>query len=241
MPLAYDTTSLEGFSAGILLLPEGTRTVAARTLTSTVAVGVGGTVIICTASVATDLKAGTALSFFKAGDKARTYVLVSEDVTVATTTTDIPIFSAKYAIATASTARIVDDLLPMYGIQEFPLAAQTTTVDTTNTLSGTGTEKKAIRSDRTIQFSGVENHYDPAVGGDPALQLIKETQRVGGLFGRELYFYAVYPDGEVIEAAILITDYNQPGSYNEVKKYSFTAHLQGTSFNWVSPYLQSGY
>lgn len=236
MPLAYNTTSLEGFSAGILLLPKGTRTVVARTLTSTVAVAVGATVITCTASVATDLKAGMALSFFKDGDKARTYVLISEDVTVATTATNIPIFSSKYAIATASTARIVDDLLPMYGIQEFPLSAQTTTVDTTNTLSGTGTEKKAIRSDRTIQFSGVENHYDSPVGGDPALQLIKQTQRDGGYFGRELYFYAVYPDGEIIEAAILITDYSQPGSYNEVKKYSFTAHLQGTSFTWVDPY-----
>lgn len=240
MPLAYDTTSLEGFSAGILLLPQGSRTVVARTLTST-AVGIGDTVVSCTASVSTDLKAGTALSFFKTGELSRTYVLVSEDVTVETTATDIPIFSSKYAIATGSTARIIDDLLPMYGIQEFPLAAQTTTVDTTNTLSGTGTEKKAIRSDRTIQFSGVENHYALPVGGDPALQLLKETQRIGGLFGRELYFYAVYPDGEVIEAAILVTDYNQPGSYNEVKKYSFTAHLQGTSFSWVSPYASVGY
>jgi len=240
MPLAYDTTSLEGFSAGILLLPQGSRTVVARTLTST-AVGIGDTVVSCTASVSTDLKAGTALSFFKTGELSRTYVLVSEDVTVETTATDIPIFSSKYAIATGSTARIVDDLLPMYGIQEFPLAAQTTTVDTTNTLSGTGTEKKAIRSDRTIQFSGVENHYALPVGGDPALQLLKETQRIGGLFGRELYFYAVYPDGEVIEAAILVTDYSQPGSYNEVKKYSFTAHLQGTSFSWVSPYASVGY
>ena len=240
MPLAYDTTSLEGFSAGILLLPQGSRTVVARTLTST-AVGIGDTVVSCTASVSTDLKAGTALSFFKTGELSRTYVLVSEDVTVETTATDIPIFSSKYAIATGSTARIIDDLLPMYGIQEFPLAAQTTTVDTTNTLSGTGTEKKAIRSDRTIQFSGVENHYALPVGGDPALQLLKETQRIGGLFGRELYFYAVYPDGEVIEAAILVTDYSQPGSYNEVKKYSFTAHLQGTSFSWVSPYASVGY
>ena len=240
MPLAYDTTSLEGFSAGILLLPQGSRTVVARTLTST-AVGIGDTVVSCTASVSTDLKAGTALSFFKTGELSRTYVLVSEDVTVETTATDIPIFSSKYAIATGSTARIIDDLLPMYGIQEFPLAAQTTTVDTTNTLSGTGTEKKAIRSDRTIQFSGVENHYALPVGGDPALQLLKETQRIGGLFGRELYFYAVYPDGEVIEAAILVTDYNQPGSYNEVKKYSFTAHLQGSSFSWVSPYASVGY
>jgi hypothetical protein len=240
MPLAYDTVSLEGFSAGILLLPAGSRTVVARTLTST-AVNIGDTVVSCTASVSTDLKAGTALSFFKAGELSRTYVLVSEDVTVATTATNIPIFSSKYAIATDSTARIVDDLLPMYGIQEFPLAAQTTTVDTTNTLSGTGTEKKAIRSDRTIQFSGVENRYAPTVGGDPALQLLKETQRIGGLFGRELYFYAVYPDGEVIEAAILVTDYNQPGSYNEVKKYSFTAHLQGSSFSWVSPYASVGY
>ena len=240
MPLAYDTVSLEGFSAGILLLPAGSRTVVARTLTST-AVNIGDTVVSCTASVSTDLKAGTALSFFKAGELSRTYVLVSEDVTVATTATNIPIFSSKYVITTDSTARIVDDLLPMYGIQEFPLAAQTTTVDTTNTLSGTGTEKKAIRSDRTIQFSGVENRYAPTVGGDPALQLLKESQRVDGLFGRELYFYAVYPDGEVIEAAILVTDYNQPGSYNEVKKYSFTAHLQGSSFSWVSPYASVGY
>ena len=241
MPLAYDTVSLEGFSAGILLLPAGSRTVVARTLTSTTAVGIGDTVVSCTASVSTILKAGTALSFFKTGELSRTYVLVSEDVTVATTATNIPIFSSKYAIATDSTARIVDSLLPMYGIQEFPLAAQTTTVDTTNTLSGTGTEKKAIRSDRSIQFSGVENCYAPTVGGDPALQLLKETQRIGGLFGRELYFYAVYPDGEVIEAAILVTDYNQPGSYNEVKKYSFTAHLQGSSFSWVSPYASVGY
>lgn len=240
MPLAYDTVSLEGFSAGILLLPAGSREVVARTLTST-AVDIGDTVVSCTASVSTELKAGTALSFFKTGDKSRTYVLVSEDVTVATTATNIPIFSAKYAIATGSTAKIVDDLLPMYGIQEFPLAAQTTTVDTTNTLSGTGTEKKAIRSDRNIQFSGVENRYSPAVGGDPALQLLKETQRIGGLFGRELYFYAVYPDGEVVEAAILVTDFNQPASYNEVKKYSFTANIQGTSFNWISPYASVGY
>lgn len=239
MPIAYDTTTMEGYSAGILLLPVGSRTVVATTLTlpALSSVAIGDVKVSCTASVSTDLKAGTALSFFKTGDKARSHVLVSEDVTVGTVATDIPIFSSKYAIATGSTARIVNNLLPLYGIQEFPLAAQTTTVDTTNTLSGTGTEKKSVRSDRTIQFSGIENRYQPpSVGGDPALQLIKQTQRVGGLFGRELYFYSVYPDGEVIEAAILITDYSQPGSYNEVKKYSFTAHLQGSSFNWVSPY-----
>jgi hypothetical protein len=241
--LPYDTTTMENYTAGVLLLPAGSRQIVARTLTITADIAVSDKVMSVTSSVVgTELKAGSSLSIVDpASPASRKHVLITEDVSVGTSPTDVSISASKYAIGDGSTARMVVGLIPLFGIQEFPFQGQTTTVDTTNTLSGTGTEKKAVRADRTIQYSGVETKYATAEGGDKGLQLLKETQRTSQLFGRELYFFAVYPDGQVIEAAIIVTDLNEPGSYNEVKKYSFTAHLQGDSFQWTSPYASVGY
>ena len=237
MALPTETITMENYTAGVLLLPQGSRNVVVRIAEVEADVEIQDTVISLTSSApATVIKAGQSLSFgVGANPTLRQHVLVLEDATLNDTTpTDVIIAPSKFAIAEGATARVIDGLESIFGIQDFALQESTTVVDVTNTHSGTGTEEKPVRSARTYQISGKE--FRLSTTGDKGLDIIKRVCRTPGLFGRELYMVSIYPDGETVEGAFIVKDFNQPGNYNEVKAYSFTATLQGNSFNWITAY-----
>ncbi|MEH1786892.1 MAG: hypothetical protein V7L23_15265 [Nostoc sp.] len=235
--LYSQTITMENYTVGVLLLPQGSRDVTAASINITTAVSVGDTSIsVLSSSPATVIKAGESLSFAGANPPYRQQVLIVEDTVIDNVTpTTLPIAPSKFVIGVGAIARLVVGILPLFGVQDFALQSNTTAVDITNVLSGTGTESKPIRNARTYQVSGKE--FRSTAAGDPALQLIKSVDRNASVFARELYLVSIYPDGETIEGAAVIENFNQAGNYNNVKEYSFTVTLQGSTFVWIEPYV----
>lgn len=233
--LPSEVITMQNYTAGVLLLPQGSRTVTANTITISTAVAVGDPqIVVLSSSPNTTIYAGESLSFVSSAFGRQQVLIVQDTVIDNITPTTVPISPSKFSIAVGATSRLVLGLLPLFGIQDFALQSNTTSVDITNVLSGTGTESKPIRNARTYQMSGKE--FRGATNGDQALNLIKSVDRNSGMFGSELYFFGTYPDGEIIEGASVIENFNQSGNYNNVKEYSFTITVQGSSLMWTAPY-----
>jgi hypothetical protein len=232
MPRPVGEITLLNFGLDLLALPRGNRTVTRRTITMSVAAVAGATTVTLTSAVAgVVIKAGSSLSFIApSGAIDRQQVLFTEDVTVGTTNTTAFVSSLRSSVALNSTASFVDGVKPLFGVQTFELSQTDTTVDTTSTQSGSGTEMAMIRAGRIFQISGIEVPYDLQ------LQEVKKFCRDSGFFGREFFSVLTYPDGETFEGATKITNFSQPGNQNEVKRYSFQLALQGDAI-WRSSYF----
>ncbi len=235
MPYPVGETQLKNFILQMVLLPKGSRTPTRRTVTASSAVAEGATTASLTTASATTVKAGTALSFAAASSPTeRQQLIIVDDASLSSTPASAAIIPAEKAIASNSTASYVVGLIPLMGVQEFALQGQTQTVDTTNTLSGSGTEMASIRSSKTYSVSGIQ------IIADPGLEtIVKPVGLDNALFGREVYVQAIYPDGEVIEGAAKISNLSLPGNQNEVKRYSFELMIMGSSYNRVAPYYFS--
>lgn len=230
MPLFSGEIQLKQAMLMVKLLPLNSRDVTAdeETITSpSSATAVGATSMTVTAT-GVDIPAGTALSFSSSTGRAQA-VLSADAASGATTLNFFPLIKA---IPASATAVYVDGLVPLFGLQTFSNADTSTTVDTTNTLSGIGLESASIRSDRKLTIEGIQ------VPGDPALYgVIKPVSKSNALFGREIYAVMSMPDGEQIKGAAKITNYSEPGNQNEVKKFSFELQFQGISYVWQTSHV----
>lgn len=235
MPRPTITTSLANTTLELVLLPAGSRTVTKRTITAASGVAVAAVTASLTASATSTLvKAGTSLSFVAPSSPTdRQQLLITEDATLGTTAVTATIASQPTAIATNATAQFVVGALPLFGIQTFDLSNQDTTVDITNTQSGTGTEMKKVRQGKQFQISGVE------FGSDQALEtIVKPLSLDPAYINREVFAILTLPNGEKFEGAAMIQNYTQPGNQNEVKKYSFQLNYQGDPV-WTAGYYFS--
>ena len=236
MPFPVGETQLKNFILQMVLLSSGSRTPTTRTITAGSAIAVGAATASLTSSAATTLvRAGTALSFAAASTPTdRQQLIIVDEITLGTSAATANTLAAEKAIAANSTATFVSGLIPLMGVQEFALQGQSQTVDTTNTLSGSGTEMASIRQSKTYSVSGIQ------IIADPCLEtIVKAVGLDNALFGREVYVQAIYPDGEVIQGAAKISNLSLPGNQNEVKRYSFELMIMGSSYSRIAPYYFS--
>lgn len=230
---------LQNYTLELMMLPLNSRVIVPVTISMSAASENAGEVTLASsAGVAFSLKAGTSLSFGTSGQR-RHQVLLLEDVvfTPNVATGESGVFvpsSPKVArlprdIPNGVTAEFITGsfpgstgLLPLFGIQGFDLQSQETTVDTTNTQSGSGMESTMVRFDRTIAVSGV------TMQGDRALEtIVKRIVFDTAFTNREVYAVATYPNGEKYQGAAKIMGYSSPGNQNEVAKYQFNLQFQG--------------
>jgi predicted secreted protein len=115
----------------------------------------------------------------------------------------------------------VNGLLPLFGVQSFDIQSQETTVDVTNSQSGSGMESAIVRFNRNISVSGVQ------MEGDRTVETLLKP-RVFSQWGddKELYAIATYPDGSKYEGPAKVLNFNMAGNQNEVMRYEFTLQFQ---------------
>jgi hypothetical protein len=227
---------LKGVTLDMLMLPLGSRNPVSVTVTAASASAAGATTMSLTASAAgTKIYAGSSLSFIASTTPTRRYqAIIATDCTLGTTATTVDVLPLTGPIASTSTAPWFDGLTPLLGIQDFGSNTQDTTVDTTNTLSGSGTENAMIRSSKTLTVSGIQ------IPGDRALYtIVKPVTLNFGFYGRELYVARNMPDGEIMRGVAKLGNYNEPGNQNEVKKFSFEMTIQGSTFEYIAPSIFS--
>ena len=219
---------LQNYTLELLMLPLGSRDLTSfqRTITLTTPVTENDDSVEITSSAAsTVISAGTSLSFGATGYR-RHQILFVENVTAGTSAVAAKVARTQLEIPTVSgvtyTANFLSGLTPLFGIQGFDLQSQETTVDTTNTQSGSGMESTMVRFDRTIAVTGV------TMQGDRALEtIVKRIVFDTAYTNREVYAVATYPNGEKYEGAAKIMGYSSPGNQNEVAKYQFNLQFQG--------------
>lgn len=228
---------LQQYTLDLLMLPYGSRTVTTRTITSAAAAARNATSISLVRPAGSNdnltIKAGTSVSFqVTSSSTTRQQVLFVEDVVLTNDTESpntfktAPLFDA---VGSSSTATVIVNSIPLFGIQSFDLQNQETTVDTTSTQSGSGTESAMIRFNRTIAVNGVE------LVNDVALEtIIKPLAFETSYANREVYAVATYPNGERYEGAAKVMGFNMPGNQNEVSRYNFSLQFQGDSFKRTS-------
>lgn len=223
---------LQNYTLELLMLPLNSRVIVPVTISMSAASENAGEVTLASsADVAFSLKAGTSLSFGASGQR-RHQVLLLEDVAFTPDATPgspgvFAPLSPKVArlprdIPSGVTAEFITGLVPLFGIQGFDLQSQETTVDITNTQSGSGMESTMVRFDRTIAVSGV------TMAGDRTLEtIVKRIVFDTAYTNREVYAVATYPNGEKYQGAAKIMGYSSPGNQNEVAKYQFNLQFQG--------------
>lgn len=228
MPRPTESIILQNYTLDLLLLPDGVRTVAKKTISITTAANAHATTINVTGASGDDyeIKAGTSVSFASAtGATSRQQVLFTADVEIGATGVAASVSPLFKAIAANATASVLPGSIPLFGVQSFDLQSQETTVDVTNVQSGSGTESAMVRFNRTIAVNGV------ALIGDVALDNIIKRLTFNTTFAnREVYAIATYPTGEKYEGAAKIMGYTSPGNQNEVARYQFNLQFQGDSF-----------
>lgn len=227
MPLLSGQTQLKNTVMGVMLLPEVNRVPqrfpAFISVTLAAAVTVGAVTASLTASAAnTAIKAGTALSFLDSG--TRKQIIIIDDVTLGTTAVSANVLPATDPIATASVARTLAGLVPLYGMQSFGISSSDQDVDTTDTLSGFGTQVALVRSGKSVDISAIQ------IPSDPGIELIKRVTLQGAFFGKEIYAVLTSPDGEMMRGAAIARNLQLPGTQNEIKRVSFQLSFQGNSF-----------
>ena len=215
--------SLRNTTVEVRLLEKGCTDIPLYTFTVAANAALGDISLDVTSDTDTDIKAGTGLAFLDGND--RIHVLVTQDATVTTVGTTLEVSPLEFDINAAATASFYEGLLPLSGIQDFTFNTSTQEVDTTTVRSGTNMESELVRSDKTIDFSGV------IVKGDAGLFLVvKRVAEDTAFFGRPVLMVFTLPDGERRAGAVLIKNYSEAGNQNEVRRYSFTAQFQGDSY-----------
>ncbi len=227
---------LQNYTLEMMMLPLNSRAISKVTIATTGAAENADTLPLTATGVnpadtSFTIRAGTSLSF-GAANQRRHQVLFVEDVVFVdgspdTITTSPKIARLMRAIPASSAEFILplpggSAMTPLFGIQGFDLQSQETTVDTTNTQSGSGMESTMVRFDRTIAITGV------TMQGDRALEtIVKRIVFDTAFTNREVYAVATYPNGEKYEGAAKIMGYSSPGNQNEVAKYQFNLQFQG--------------
>lgn len=226
-------TTMQGF-----ILPRGSRTAPSVTITASAATAEGATSISATAATAgTIVRAGQALVFTPptpSGVTPRCFAVVSATTTLATTASPLPIFPLRTAIAANSTAFAVTGLIPIFGLQEFGLQGQSTTVDITGTDSGSATEILRIRDSREFSINLIERNADVGLG-----TVIKPLLFNPAFADREMWMELIMPQGEIHRGAAMLQNPNKPGNQNEVGRLSFTATFQGSSYQYLDGFIYS--
>lgn len=234
--IATGGISLIGTTMQGLIVPRGSRSPASVIVTAAAAVAEGATSISATAATAgTIIRAGQALVFSPAsptGVTSRSFAVVSATTTLGTTANPLPIFPLRNAIAANSTASVVTGLVPIFGLQEFGLQGQSTTVDITGTDSGAATEVLRIRDSREFSINLIERNADVGLG-----TVIKPLLFNPAFADREMWMELVMPQGEMHRGATMLTNPNKPGNQNEVGRLSFTATIQGNSYQYTDGWI----
>jgi hypothetical protein len=237
--IATGATSLASTTLQGLILPRGSRTPTSVTITAAAASAADATSISVTCSTAsTVVRAGTALIFTApspgAGAVNRQLAIVSATTTLATTATALPVFALRSAIASTNTASMVVGLIPIFGLQEFGLQGQSTTVDITGTDSGSSTEMQKIRDSREFSINVIERFADIGLG-----TVIKPLLFSPSLADSEAWLEIVMPQGEIHRGAAMLQNPSKPGNQNEVARLSFTATFQGNSYQYIDGFTYS--
>jgi hypothetical protein len=224
-------TTMQGY-----ILPRGTRTPTTVLITSSAAVAEGATTMQATAATAsTIVRAGQVLVFSPtapSGVVARSFVIVSATTTLGTTASPLPIFPLRTAIAANSTAAATTGMIPIFGLQEFGLQGQSTTVDITGTDSGSSTEVLKIRDTREFSINLIERNADVGLG-----TVVKPLLFNPAFADREMWMELVMPSGESHRGATMLTNPSKPGNQNEVARLSFTATIQGASYQYTDGFI----
>lgn len=234
MPVASGETPLKLVTLEALLLPKGSRTVTEVTITAASAIDEGDETASLSASVSTAVKAGCSLSFnvtSPSGATRRKQIVIKDDVTIATSSTSVNIFAATQAVPANETAKYIEGLEIVAGLQDFSFQSQDTTVDTTDTLSGAGTESAIVRSGLNFSISVIERIANKGLSS-----IIKPVALDFAFKGREIYARLMYPDGEVHAGPAKVMNFSQPGNQNEVKKCTFELQLQGSGYVYLPAY-----
>ena len=234
--IASGATSLIATTMQGYILPRGSRTPAVATITCTAAVAEGATSINASASAAgTVVRAGTALIFSPASSTGvvnRSFAIVAQTTTLGTTGSALPVFSLRAAITANSTANFTTGLIPIFGLQEFGLQGQSTTVDITGTDSGSATEVLRIRDSREFSINIIERFADIGLG-----TVIKPLLFNPAFADREMWMELVMPNGESHRGATMLQNPSKPGNQNEVARISFTATIQGNSYQYTDGFI----
>lgn len=134
----------------------------------------------------------------------------------------LEVLDLKEDLPNGAIAVVVSGMLPLFGIQGFDLQSQESTVDLTNTQSGSGMESANVRFDRTINISGVQ------LAGDKALETIVKPN----IFSQwakdsdDVFAIATYPNGEQYRGIAKIRNLTMAGNQNEVMRYEFNLQFQ---------------
>ena len=134
----------------------------------------------------------------------------------------LEVLDLKEDLPNGAIAVVVSGMLPLFGIQRFDLQSQESTVDVTNTQSGSGMESANVRFDRTINISGVQ------LAGDKALETIVKPN----IFSQwakdsdDVFAIATYPNGEQYRGIAKIRNFTMAGNQNEVMRYEFNLQFQ---------------
>lgn len=229
MTIVSGETQLKNFTMDVLLLPKGLRTTTQFNIVSGGAVEGAGTINLSTQVGTVLINGGNSLSFLNG--TRRVQILVLADATLTTAPTTVAVSELTDGVDAGAIAVYTQGLLPLAGVQDFALSTSDQEVDTTNVLSGYGTESALIRAGKTFNVSFIQ------IPNDAGLYfVIKKVALQGAFYGREVYATATYPDGEIHRGAAKVKNFSQPGNQNEVKKGSFDLEFQGISYEYINPF-----
>lgn len=232
MSCTIGSIQLKNVTAMVYLLPKDKCDVAdiTRTITVDAAIAEGSETIQLSAGQAFDLPAGTGIAVQEADGKYK-QVLVKDAATLGSGSTQVTIYASLDAIAAGSTGVFYEGMKTLNGIQEFGYQTSPTEVDTTTTLSGTGTQNDYVRQERSINLEGVASPEDEGYW-----KILVPVADKDAYFGRQLYLLMSYPNGLTREGVVKVTDFSEPGGKDEVFKYSMTVKFQGQSYKRNDPY-----
>ena len=229
MTIVSGETQLKNFTMDVLLLAKGSRVTTRVNIVSGGAAEGAGTINLSSPTGAVFVNGGNSLSFLN-GNR-RVQVLVLADVTITTAPTAVSVSELTDGVDSGAIAVYIQGLLPLAGVQDFALSTSDQEVDTTNVLSGYGTESALIRAGKTFNVSFIQIPNDAGL-----YSIVKRVALQGAFYGREVYAVATFPDGEIHRGAAKVKNFSQPGNQNEVKKGSFDLEFQGISYEFISPF-----
>lgn len=153
-------------------------------------------------------------------------IVLKENLNITSQSDDSELFlevlDLKENLPNGAIAIVVSGMLPLFGIQGFDLQSQESTVDVTNTQSGSGMESANVRFDRTINISGIQ------LAGDKALETIVKPNIFSqwAQDSNDVFAIATYPNGEQYRGVAKIRNLTMAGNQNEVMRYEFNLQFQ---------------
>lgn len=235
MPIPGGEISNRNFTVDLVMLPYQSRTPTKVVVTNAAAASSGAQSMSLSSASAVAIKAGTSLSFIApSSPTGRFQAMFVNDASLTSVASTAAVSDLLNAIPANATADFYTGLLPLLGIQSFSLQTQDTTEDTTDSRSGIGTEIGKVRSSKTFQVQGIERPGDRAL-----YTIVKNMSLQKAEFGREAFAVLTYPDGEMFRGVAKISNFQQPGTQNTFKKYSFDLMIMGETMEYFTPVIFS--